>query len=178
MSTTTRTARADAAPVSVTTMPSPIGDLTIGASDVGLRYIMWHTDPRPQPAGSDEGGDIDRRASVLAEAVSQLEEYFTGERVEFDLPLDPQGTPFQQSAWMALRRIPYGSTVSYGEQARSLGDPNKARAVGAANGRNPIGIVVPCHRVVGSNGSLTGFAGGLDAKAWLLDHERRTVATR
>lgn len=178
MSTTTRSTRTTAAPVSVTTMPSPIGELTIGASDLGLRYIMWHTDSRPQPVDTDEGGDVERRQAVLAEAVSQLEEYFAGERVEFDLPLDPQGTPFQHSAWMALRRIPYGSTVSYGEQARSLGDPNKARAVGAANGRNPIGIVVPCHRVVGSNGSLTGFAGGLDAKAWLLDHERRTVATR
>jgi methylated-DNA-[protein]-cysteine S-methyltransferase len=165
-------------PVSITTMPSPIGELTIGASDLGVRFVMWHDDPRPQPDEGDTGGDPSRRQAVLAEAVSQLEEYFAGDRTEFDLPLDPQGTPFQQSAWMALRRIPYGSTVSYGEQARSLGDAKKARAVGAANGRNPIGIVVPCHRVVGSNGSLTGFAGGIEAKAWLLDHERRTVATR
>lgn len=164
--------------VSITTMPSPIGELTIGASDAGVRYLMWHTDPRPQPTAPTAGGDADRRAAVLAEAVSQLEEYFAGERTEFDLPLDPQGTPFQQTAWAALRRIPYGSTISYGEQARSLGDPNKARAVGAANGRNPIGIIVPCHRVVGSNGSLTGFAGGLESKAWLLDHERRVLATR
>jgi methylated-DNA-[protein]-cysteine S-methyltransferase len=98
-------------------------------------------------------------------------------RTEFDLPLDAQGTPFQRSAWTALCTIPFGETVSYGEQARRLGDARKARAVGAANGRNPISIVVPCHRVVGSNGSLTGFAAGLDAKAWLLDHERRVLVT-
>ena len=169
-------------PVSVITMPSPIGDLTIGASDEGIRYLMWHTDARPYPVASGatevEDTDASRREALLAAAVAQLDEYFAGDRTDFDLPLDPVGTAFQHSAWLALRRIPYGSTVSYGEQARSLGDPNKARAVGAANGRNPIGIIVPCHRVVGSNGSLTGFAGGLETKAWLLDHERRTVATR
>jgi methylated-DNA-[protein]-cysteine S-methyltransferase len=109
---------------------------------------------------------------VVATTVAQLTEYFDGERQEFDLPLDPIGTEFQQAAWSALRTIPYGTTVSYGEQAARMGDRRKARAVGAANGRNPISIVVPCHRVVGSNGSLTGFAGGLDTKAWLLDHER------
>ena len=111
--------------------------------------------------------------SVVAETVRQLDQYFEGERTDFDLPLDPQGSPFQQQAWLALRTIPYGETVSYGEQARRLGDPNKARAVGAANGRNPISIVVPCHRVIGTSGKLVGFGGGLDAKAWLLAHERR-----
>ena len=99
---------------------------------------------------------------VLVATVAQLGEYFAGERQEFDLPLDPVGTDFQQSAWSALRTIPYGTTVSYGEQAARMGDRRKARAVGAANGRNPISIVVPCHRVVGSNGALTGFAGGID----------------
>lgn len=182
MSTRQRsTTLAAGSPVSVITMASPIGELTIGASDQGIRYLMWQTDARPHPVAGDgagEGTDASRREALLADAVAQLGEYFAGDRIEFDLPLDPMGTAFQHSAWLALRRIPYGSTISYGEQARSLGDPNKARAVGAANGRNPIGIIVPCHRVVGANGSLTGFAGGLDAKAWLLDHEHRTVATR
>jgi methylated-DNA-[protein]-cysteine S-methyltransferase len=104
--------------------------------------------------------------------VRQLQEYFAGNRRDFDLPLDPVGTEFQQQVWHVLRTIPYGETISYGEQARRLGDVNKSRAVGAANGRNPISIIVPCHRVVGSTGKLTGFAGGLDTKAWLLQHER------
>src|SRR5690606_5117143 len=109
---------------------------------------------------------------LLDRAVQQLEEYFAGARTEFDLPLDPQGTAFQHQVWTVLREIPYGETISYGQQASMLGDKNKSRAVGAANGKNPIPIVVPCHRVVGSNGHLTGFAGGLDTKAWLLVHER------
>ena len=113
---------------------------------------------------------------VIVATVAQLDEYFAGDREEFDLPLDPVGTDFQQSAWMALRTIPYGTTVSYGEQAARMGDRRKARAVGAANGRNPISIVVPCHRVVASNGALTGFAGGIDTKAWLLDHEQRVTS--
>ncbi len=113
------------------------------------------------------------RIAVLDQAVAQLEEYFAGTRREFNLRLDPGGTPFQQSAWMVLRSIPYGRTMTYGEQARRLGDPNKARAVGAANGKNPLSIVVPCHRVIGSTGHLTGFGGGLVAKSWLLDHERQ-----
>jgi methylated-DNA-[protein]-cysteine S-methyltransferase len=163
--------------LSVTTIPSPIGELTIGVSDRGVRFLSWNDDPRPQPTEDVQGGPPSRRAQILAQAIAQLEEYFAGTRMDFDLPLDPVGTPFQQSAWQVLRTIPYGSTVSYGDQARKLGDPNKARAVGAANGKNPIGIIVPCHRVVGANGSLTGFAGGLDSKAWLLDHERRVVAT-
>ena len=109
--------------------------------------------------------------AVLDAAVAQLGEYFAGARTEFDLPLDPDGTEFQHQAWDALVKIPFGETISYGEQAVMLGDKNKSRAVGAANGKNPIPIVVPCHRVVGSNGQLTGFAGGLDVKAWLLNHE-------
>ena len=92
------------------------------------------------------------------------------------MPLDPHGTAFQLAAWKLLRTIPFGETVSYGEQARTMGDVRKARAVGAANGRNPLSIIVPCHRVVGSDGSLTGFGGGIEAKAWLLDHEKRVIA--
>ena len=114
----------------------------------------------------------DPRAGPLPHAVRQLEEYFRGERREFDLPIRARGTPFQQRAWHSLQEIPYGETRSYGEQARSIGNPNASRAVGLANGRNPIAIVIPCHRVIGANGSLTGFGGGLERKRWLLSHER------
>ena len=113
---------------------------------------------------------------MLRAATEQLGEYFAGTRKDFDLPLAPEGTPFQQKSWEALRAIPYGETISYGEQARRLGSPSAVRAVGAANGRNPISIIVPCHRVIGSDGSLTGFAAGLDAKAWLLRHESGEAA--
>lgn len=156
-----------------TTMPSPVGTLTIVASERGVRAVLWQEEgQRPVDAAVASGEDV-RQMEVLGDAVQQLEEYFAGERTAFDLPLDPVGTDFQQSAWAALRTIPYGETVSYGEQARRMGDVRKARAVGGANGRNPISIVVPCHRVVGSDGSLTGFGGGIENKAWLLDHERR-----
>ncbi|HYN31988.1 MAG TPA: methylated-DNA--[protein]-cysteine S-methyltransferase [Ilumatobacteraceae bacterium] len=154
-----------------TVMDTPVGPITIVASDVGVRAILWPGDDRGRVPMS--GGSPDPDHPVIAATVAQLGEYFDGEREEFDLPLDPVGTDFQQSAWMALRSIPYGTTISYGEQAARMGDRRKARAVGAANGRNPISIVVPCHRVVGSNGALTGFAGGIDTKAWLLDHEQR-----
>lgn len=108
---------------------------------------------------------------VLAEACAQLHEYFAGTRTAFALPLAPAGTPFQQRVWDALARLPYGETASYAAVARALGDPGAVRAVGAANGRNPLAVVVPCHRVVGADGSLTGYAGGLDRKRWLLRHE-------
>ncbi len=154
-----------------TSMPSPVGELELVASPRGLRAVMW---PGEWPVGTDvpHAGGSGRAAAILAEAVLQLDEYFAGTRREFDLPLDPVGTEFQQAAWAELRKIPFGETISYGEQARRLGDSNKSRAVGAANGRNPLSIVVPCHRVVGANGELTGFAAGLDAKEWLLGHER------
>jgi methylated-DNA-[protein]-cysteine S-methyltransferase len=166
-----------------TTMPSPVGELTLVADDTALRTISWQThgaddaDRRVPPNGIDRSIDlsIDRLAGehpVLALATRQLQEYFDGSRTEFDIPLALEGTPFQRQAWSVLRSIPFGATMSYGEQAAALGDRKRARAVGAANGRNPIPIVVPCHRVVGSNGHLTGFGGGIDAKAWLLDHER------
>lgn len=171
------------------THPSPLGPLTLVASGDGLVAVLWpDDDPRRVPLpvesrGSDERGrpggsaptdpSTDRADAVLDRAVAQLDEYFAGDRTEFDLDLAPRGTPFQLAAWEVLRTIPYGTTISYGEQARTLGDPKLARAVGAANGRNPLSIVVPCHRVRGADGRLTGFAGGLDAKAWLVDHERR-----
>jgi len=160
-----------------TTTDSPVGHLTLVASDAGVRAILWeaegeHVRVRFATAGAVEQPDH----PVLTDAVGQLGQYFAGERREFDLPLDTVGTEFQRSAWTALRTIPFGATVSYGEQARRLGNPKAVRAVGTANGRNPVSIVVPCHRVVGSDGSLTGFAAGLETKAWLLDHERDVLA--
>lgn len=154
-------------------MDSPVGELCLIASDRGLRAILWGAEDAAGLASINEGDIVEGPNGVLDQAVAELDEYFAGTRREFDIPLDPVGTPFQQSAWMVLRTIPYGCTMSYGEQARRLGDPNKARAVGAANGRNPLSIVVPCHRVIGSTGHLTGFGGGLEAKSWLLDHERQ-----
>ncbi len=162
-------------------MPSPIGLLTIVATSDAVVAIRWDTesdgrDPDAHnPVDANLGDDLTDvvrgEHPVLDCAAQQLDEYFAGERTEFDLPLAPSGTDFQRKAWAALRTIPYGETISYGEQARRLGDKNKSRAVGAANGKNPIPIVVPCHRVVGANGHLTGFAGGLEVKAWLLGHE-------
>ena len=161
-------------------LPTPIGPLTLVASTSGLRAVLWSVDDATRvpgvaldetPSRSDEA-PARSEGAIIDQAAEELDEYFEGARRSFDVPLDPVGTAFQRRAWAALRTIPYGETVTYGEQAERLGDRRKARAVGAANGRNPISIIVPCHRVVGSNGSLTGFAGGLDVKAWLLDHER------
>lgn len=155
-------------PIASTVVASPVGLLTLTASDAGLRAVSW-------PAGGESVAVSDTTEQpehpVLVAAASQLAEYFAGQRRSFDIPLDPVGTHFQRAAWKALRTIGYGETISYGEQAARMGDRRKARAVGAANGRNPISIIVPCHRVVGADGSLTGFAAGLDTKAWLLAHE-------
>jgi methylated-DNA-[protein]-cysteine S-methyltransferase len=158
------------ATVQTTVMDTPIGALTITVSDAGVRSVLFPAErdddlPVPPPSAG--------RHPMADEVVRQLAEYFHGERQTFDVPLDPVGTEFQLAAWRALCTIPYGETVSYGEQAARLGDPRKARAVGAANGRNPIPIIVPCHRVVGADGSLTGFGGGIETKAWLLAHEER-----
>jgi methylated-DNA-[protein]-cysteine S-methyltransferase len=152
-----------------TTVDSPIGTITLVAEDDVLVEVHL---PNESPPGGTAQDAPPTEGSALGQAAAQLREYFAGERFEFDVPLAPRGTPFQLAAWQALRTIPYGETVSYGEQARRLGDRNLARAVGAANGRNPLPIIVPCHRVVGANGHLTGFGGGIECKAWLLDHER------
>lgn len=159
-------------PLSMATMDTPVGELTLIAGATGLRAVLWpdERDGRVRPGAVTGGGPV--ADAVLATAHEQLHAYFAGERREFDLPLDLVGTPFQRKAWHVLRTIPFGHTITYGEQARRLGDARKARAVGAANGRNPVSIVVPCHRVVGSTGRLTGFAGGLDVKRWLLRHEQ------
>jgi methylated-DNA-[protein]-cysteine S-methyltransferase len=160
-----------------TTMPTPIGELRLVASDRGLRAVLLPGESPTRIRDADPAVDSPEHP-LLRAAVAQLDEYFAGRRTEFDIPLDPVGSPFQQRAWAVLRSIPFGSTMSYGEQARRLGDPHKARAVGAANGKNPISIIVPCHRVVATNGSLTGYAGGVSTKAWLLDHERDVVVAR
>ena len=150
---------------------SPVGELTVVATTRGVRAVLWPNEHRSVQLGDDAD---DQSAAAVANAdtaVQQLGEYFAGTRRSFDVALDPVGTEFQQSVWMQLRNIPYGTTISYAEQAARLGDSRKARAVGAANGKNPISIIVPCHRVIAASGALTGFAGGLDTKQWLLRHE-------
>ena len=152
-----------------TRFPSPIGELVITASDSGLTGVWFPRTGEVAAAPPDEErGPV---SAVLARTCEQLAEYFAGSRTRFDIPLDPLGTAFQRRVWEALLAIPYGTTLSYSELARRLGDVRATRAVGAANGRNPIPIVVPCHRVIGANGALTGFGGGLDRKRWLLEHE-------
>jgi methylated-DNA-[protein]-cysteine S-methyltransferase len=158
----------------VTTIDSPVHELRLVASERGLRAVLWQNH-EPERVPLDHDALRTEHSEILDVAVTQLDEYFAGTRTEFDVPLDPLGSPFQRDVWAVLRTIPYGETITYGQQAARLGDPNKARAVGAANGRNPLSIVVPCHRVIGATGKLTGFAGGLDTKAWLLAHEQRTL---
>lgn len=153
-------------PLAATIFPSPVGRLTLIASDAGLVAVLWEND-RPNRVRL-EASVPNERHPMLVETARQLEEYFVRERAVFSVPLDARGTPFQKQVWNALLTIPHGETRTYGELARQLGNPTATRAVGAANGRNPISILVPCHRVIGSSGSLTGFAGGLDAKARLL----------
>lgn len=153
-----------------TTMSSPIGNLRIIGSESGVRAVLWPNERQGRVTiGRAVVADTDGR---LEPAVQQLEEYFAGQRREFTLPLVVRGTDFQRTVWRHLAEIPYGRTTTYGELARAIDRPNAARAVGAATGLNPLSILIPCHRLVGSGGSLTGFAGGLDAKRWLLHHER------
>lgn len=148
-------------------LASPLGPLTLvsdGAALIGARLATQHGAREAARAGED---------AVLARAREQLAEYFAGSRTAFDLPLAPRGTQFEREVWRALTAIPFGETTSYSALAAGLGRPGAARAVGAANGKNPIAIVIPCHRVVGARGALVGYAGGLDAKGWLLRHETR-----
>lgn len=154
-------------------MASPVGTLTLVASDTGLAAILWEND---DPDRVRLGTLIeDDEHPLLVETEAQLSDYFAGRRAAFTLPLAFEGTGFQRAVWTALLTIPFGETRSYGEIARQIGRPGASRAVGAANGRNPISIIAPCHRVIGANGKLTGFAGGLEAKAWLLEMERGGV---
>ena len=152
---------------------SPLGQLHAYASRTGLRALLFDG---AATAAAKHGldGDVveDPDCDLLRTLARQLREYFARERRTFELPIDAHGTDFQQRAWQALRQIPFGETRSYADQARAIGNPKAVRAIGLANSRNPLAIVVPCHRVVGANGSLTGYAGGLDRKRALLDHER------
>ncbi|PSK81389.1 methylated-DNA-[protein]-cysteine S-methyltransferase [Murinocardiopsis flavida] len=153
-----------------TVIDSPIGPITLAAVDgvlSGLHMIeRWH--------GPTDDTFGERTAEGFESAITQVREYFAGERTVFDLPLHMEGTDFQRTVWTALLDIPFGETVSYGELAERLGKPSASRAVGLANGRNPISIIVPCHRVIGADGSLTGYGGGIERKRHLLDHERGT----
>jgi methylated-DNA-[protein]-cysteine S-methyltransferase len=148
------------------TIDSPVGRLKLVATDEGLAAILWENDRPSRVRLNIEAEDASH--PVLVEAERQLKEYFDGRRKEFALTLDLAGTAFQRRVWNALRTIPFGETRSYGEIARQIGNPRAMRAVGAANGRNPVSIVAPCHRVIGSTGKLTGFAAGIDVKARLL----------
>ncbi len=156
-------------------MDSPVGRLTLVGSDDGLAAVLWEND-RPARVRLAIDAEDDRHP-ILVEAERQLREYFEGRRTSFALPLDPPGTAFQQKVWQALLTIPFGETRSYAQVARQVGNPTAVRAVGAANGRNPLSIVAPCHRVIGSNGALTGFAGGLETKKYLLSMENSRQRT-
>lgn len=147
--------------------PTPVGPLLLVASEGAITMLHFSAGPGP--------GERDDTDPVLVAAAEQLGEYFAGDRKEFELPLAPVGTEFQRNVWERLREIPYGTTITYGELARRVGNPAASRAVGLANGRNPIAIVVPCHRVIGSDGKLTGFAGGMDTKRVLLELESVTL---
>lgn len=153
-------------------MPTQVGPLTLIANAEGLTAILWpfaNGHELQIPADALEAPDH----PLLYAARAQLDEYFGGQRTTFDLPLAPRGTEFQLRAWAALLEIPFGEVRTYAQQAMAVGRPKAARAIGAANARNPLPIVVPCHRVIGTGGGLTGFAGGIEVKRWLLAHERK-----
>ena len=154
-------------------LKSPVGELKLVASDHGLAALLWENDiPKRVPLNSPQENIYH---PILLETETQLNHYFAGKLKKFALPLDAMGTPFQQQVWNALSTIPFGETRSYGQIASQIGRPKAMRAVGAANGKNPISIIVPCHRVIGSNGKLTGFAGGLEIKSYLLEMEYHAI---
>jgi len=151
----------------VTYYSSPLGGIEIQASHDAVCSVVFCNDPKIVDSANN--------SPILAKCVQQLDEYFSGQRTCFDLPLKQEGTPFQQSVWTALLDIPYGKTVSYADVAKMLNKPKSVRAVGAANGQNKIWIIIPCHRVIGADGSLTGYAGGIERKRWLLAHEAKKI---
>lgn len=156
------------------TFSSPVGQLVLLASELGLRAVLWGDTPEEwRRSRIDRSSTVHEPHPTLVETAEQLEQYFEGNRRDFDLRLDVRGTNFQRIVWNSLTRIPFGTTLSYQTQAASIDRPTAVRAVASANGKNPLSIVVPCHRVIGSNGQLSGFAGGLDAKRWLIDHEKQ-----
>lgn len=150
---------------------SPVGIIMLIASDKALKALLWETQIKLCEK-TFENLELVSEHPIINKTERQLEEYFCGKRKKFDIPLSPDGTEFQKQAWKILKNIPYGKVITYGEQAKKMGDVKKARAVGLANSMNPISIIVPCHRVIGKNGRLTGFAGGLDIKSFLLDLEK------
>jgi methylated-DNA-[protein]-cysteine S-methyltransferase len=154
------------------TVSTPLGDITAVADDAGLTRVILAGDDGSVLAEATEGGPI------VDVAAQQLAEYFAGERMAFDVPLAPQGTEFQMTVWKALGDVPFGTTATYGDIARAIGQLTATRAVGAANGRNPIPIIIPCHRVIGASGELTGYSGGggIETKRRLLDHESGTLS--
>ncbi len=154
-------------PPITTSVDSPVGTLTLSASDGFLTGMYMHGQRHAPPDRTDGRRDD----AWFADVVDQLHAYFDGDLTEFRIPVRLDGTDFQRKVWSNLQHIPYGETISYGDLARRVGSPNASRAVGLANGRNPVCIIVPCHRVIGSNGQLTGYGGGLERKTWLLDHE-------
>jgi methylated-DNA-[protein]-cysteine S-methyltransferase len=153
-------------------MESPVGPLLLAASEIGLRLVSFESSKHAAPPRPE----WKQNKSQFAEVIRQLQAYFHGELKKFDLPLTLEGTEFQLRVWNALREIPYGETISYSQLAERIGNPKAVRAVGLANGSNPIPIIVPCHRVIGSNGSLTGFGGGLPTKRILLELESKQLS--
>ena len=148
-------------------MKSPVGKLFLAGDQQGLKHINFPVDSHPvQP-----GADWMEMPAFFTSVVSELKEYFAGKRQHFSVDIKPSGTPFQMDVWQALQTVPYGKTISYGELAKQVGNPKASRAVGAANGANPIPIIIPCHRAIGASGDLTGFGGGLETKKYLLDLE-------
>ncbi|WP_433330821.1 methylated-DNA--[protein]-cysteine S-methyltransferase [Spirillospora sp. CA-294931] len=152
---------------------TPVGPLTLVATNGGLSGLFMNLQRHRPPEETFGVFEPDTSVEPFGTVIAQLGAYFAGELTDFDVPLELQGTPFQRQVWDALQEIPYGETTTYGQLAGELGKPSASRAVGLANGRNPISIIVPCHRVVGSTGSLTGYGGGLERKRFLLDFERR-----
>ncbi|MBN2732631.1 MAG: methylated-DNA--[protein]-cysteine S-methyltransferase [Balneolaceae bacterium] len=144
---------------------SPIGVLKLEATDQALTAIKFSDD------GQNAVNQPEPASAILEKARNQLKEFFDGHRQEFDIPLAPEGTDFEQQVWDQLKNIPFGKSITYTQLAQKLGDPNKVRAVGRANGQNPLPIIIPCHRVIGANNKLTGYAGGVERKRWLLQHE-------
>jgi methylated-DNA-[protein]-cysteine S-methyltransferase len=157
-----------------TTLASPVGALFLTSNGEAITELFMEK----HKGGPKPMGDWRRDDALFQEAADQLRAYFAGELTEFDLPLATGGAPFQKRVWAELRKIAYGSTISYGELAQQVGNPKASRAVGAANGSNPISIIIPCHRVIGSNGKLTGYGGGIERKKFLLDFEAQTLAKR
>jgi methylated-DNA-[protein]-cysteine S-methyltransferase len=158
-------------PTHFAVMDSPFGRILLAANGRGLKHLNFQDGARPLAPGEDWRED----AVPFSEAIAQLKAYFRGESTRFDLQLAPGGTPFQQRVWRLLQAVPYGSTASYAQLAEQIGNPKAVRAVGAANARNPLPILIPCHRVIGSDGALTGYGGGLNLKCRLLELERRTL---